>query len=695
MTTETPVLTEGKLVRGTCPHDCPDTCALETIVKDGVAKSIRGAKAHPPTAGALCLKVSKYLDRTYHPDRLKTPLLRTGPRGSGHFEPISWEDALARIAQNIKSAVAEHGGESVLPYHFAGNMGLLQNASIDRRIFHALGACQLNESLCSSCGAEALDHTIGGRMGMHAEFFSEAELIVIWGSNPIHSSVHLWARIQTAQKAGAKVVVIDPYQSTTAKKCDHWIALRPGTDAAFALAVANVLIEEGLTDANFIEDHTLGYDAYRARAAEWPVDKAAQVCGIDPKEISDFARLYASTKKAAIRLNWGMQRHAGGGAAMRAVVCLPALTGAWRERSGGVLVSTTSMYPVDYNYLARPDLMKGAAEPRTVNMVLLADELERREADALGPPIKVLFVYNTNPVASLPDKARLVSALDREDLFVVVHELFMTDTAKHADIILPATSQLEHFDIHRSYGHTHVMINHPAIPPIGEAKSNTDMFRALARALELTDPVFQESDEAMARNAFDWQHTVMSGASYDEIAEAGWFKMKWPDAPFANGDFLTPSGKCEFFSSRLQDLGLDPLPAFIPPHEFRADQSDDPHPLMLLSPPVRHFMNSTFANVPSVSAAVPDPVVEIAPSDAAARNIASGDEVEIFNNRGAVKLPAKINRGVKPGTIVALYGHWPDQMNRGHLNDLTSSKLTDMGGGATLFDCAVDIRRVG
>ncbi len=704
---ETTTLTH--ITKGACPHDCPDTCALEYHVKDGVLTDVKGAISHSVTAGVLCTKVAKYPLRTYHPTRVKTPLKRVGKKGEGKFEPISWTEALSTIASNFQSIIASDGAQAILPYSYAGNMGLLQYASMDRRFFHALGASQLDRTICSSAGAAGLQITLGSRLGMDVEAFAQSELIILWGTNPITSNLHLWSRCQEAKRRGAKLIAIDPYRSLSAEKCHQWLPIKPGTDAALALAIMHVLIRENLLDHDYIASYTLGFDALKLRVADWTPERAAGICGICANDIEALAIAYGSTKKAAIRLNYGMQRHGGGGMAVRTVSCLPALTGAWREASGGALLSTSGAYPIHSAHLERPDLMPRVEGqlPRVINMCELGDALALRSAPSprvpLPPgergttPVKALFVYNANPAAVAPDGNKVLAGLAREDLFTVVSDLFITDTARYADIVLPATSSPEHDDINRSYGHYDIVLNRRAIAPVGESLPNTELFRRLAKAMNLTDPCFDETDESMIRASFDWTHASLTGQSFDTLERDGFLRLNYPKkdgfiAPFMNGDFGTPSGKCEFYSETLAARGLDPLPCYTPPHEYDDAALTAQFPLALNTPPARNFMNSTFANIEELAKPHGAPTVQLHPQDAAHRNIANGAVVKVFNHRGHMKLAAKITDDTREGVATILWGHWRDHPGtEGFVNDLTSQALTDLGGGATFYDCRVEI----
>lgn len=688
-------MSSTRLVGAVCPHDCPDTCAMHVTVEDGRAISVRGRADHAPTQGVLCTKVSRYTERTYHPDRLTQPMKRVGPKGSGQFAPISWDEAFALAAERLKPIVAR-APEALLPYSFAGTMGLVQGESIAARFFNHLGASRLERTICAAAGATGLRTTYGSSIGMHLEFVEESKLILIWGSNPITSSLHFWTRAQEAKRRGAKLIAIDPYRSLTAEKCHQHIALRPGTDAALALGMIHLLAQAGQIDMAYVAAHTLGYRQLVERAAAYPPERVAQICGIDAQTVIDLAHDYGSTQPAAIRLNYGMQRTFGGGNAVRAIAALPSLVGAWRHRAGGLLLSTSGYAPVNGTALERPDLNPGWPHrlPRQINMSALGDALLHPGDADFGPRIEALIVYNSNPVAVAPDSSKVVQGFAREDLFTIVLEHFQTDTADYADLLLPATTQLEHLDVHKSYGHTYVMYNEAAIAPLGESRPNTAIFRGIARAMGLQAPALYESDEAVAAQAFRWDDPLLAGRSWDDLRREGWLKLALPDAPLAEGGFRTPSGRCEFHSTVLAEAGLDPLPDYLPPRESaeQAPALAARYPLTMISPPARNFMNSTFVNIDSLRASEREPHLDIHPQDAREREIDDGQWVQVFNDRGSLRARARLTDKARPGVVVGLSIWWrklsPDGRN---VNQLTSQALSDLGGSATFYDCLVEV----
>lgn len=702
------VTADTRVIRAACPHDCPDTCAMlvtvegETRMPDG---SVRGARAievkgdpdHPTTHGVLCTKVARYLERTYAPDRVLHPLRRVGPKGPGaRYERISWDQALDTIAARFRALAAEDA-RTILPYSYAGTMGIVQANSIDRRFFHRLGASLLDRTICSNAGKEGIALTLGASLGPEIERFEEARLILLWGTNPVTSSVHLWSRVTEAKRRGAKVIAIDPYRSLSAEKCHQWLPIRPGTDAALALAMMHVLVRDGLLDRDYIARHTLGFDALAEHVGAWTPARAAAITGLPEADIETLARDYGTLAPAAIRINYGLQRHAGGAMACRTIACLPALTGAWRHAAGGVLLGTGGTYPVDAKALERPDLLAGPV--RTINMVRLGAALAG-DADALegGPPVKALFVYSANPAAVVPDANPVLAGLAREDLFTVVHEVFLTDTCDYADIVLPATTQLEHFDLHKSYGHLYWLVNQPAIAPVGEARSDSEVFRLLAGRMGFTEDCLFESDEAIAAAAFA-DHPYNAGIDIASLKAAGWQRLAVPERwmPFAEGNFRTPSGKCEFVSARALSLGLPALPDYIAPRESPASAPELARrfPLMMISPPARNFMNSTFGNIASLRAPEKEPFLDLNAEDALPRGIADGDRVRIFNERGSFEARARVNDRSRPGVVTALSVWWHKHAPGGrNANAVTGQALTDLGRGPTFYDCLVEVERI-
>ncbi|HEY0004391.1 MAG TPA: molybdopterin oxidoreductase family protein [Pyrinomonadaceae bacterium] len=683
-----------RVVKAACPHDCPDTCAMLVTVRDGQAVRVEGDPAHPFTRGFLCTKVNNYEQRTHSPERVRTCLRRVGPKGEGRFEPIGWEEALREIAARFTElAQSSEGAETILPYSYCGTMGLVQSQSMDRRFFYRLGASQLDRTICASAGAAGLVATVGDKLGTDPERFREARLILLWGTNTITANVHLWPEILEAKKRGARLIAIDPRRTRTADQCDEHIQLLPGTDAALALGLMHVIFAEGLEDRDYLERYTTGARELRARVREFAPARVADICGLEAETIVRLARLYAQEKRAAIRINYGLQRHAGGGMAVRTLACLPAVTGAWREPAGGLLLSTSGAFPLNYQALERPDLMPRPT-PRTINMSALGDALLKIE----DPPVRALYVYNSNPAAVAPDQSQVLEGLKREDLFTVVHEQFMTDTTDYADIVLPATTQLEHFDLHKAYGHFYLTINERAIEPLHEARCNTDVFRALAAHLGFTEECFKDTDEEIARQALAVDHSALEGITLDRLREHGWLRLNLPEeyAPFAEGNFPTPSGKCELYSEALAAAGLPAVPEFIPPRESRQSSPAlaQKYPLALISPAAHAFLNSSFANLPKQLRQELRPFIEIHPQDAEARGISDGEMVRAYNERGSCELYASVTTRARPGVVVSPSVWW-NKLSPGNtnINQLSSQALTDMGGGATFYDALIEIEK--
>jgi anaerobic selenocysteine-containing dehydrogenase len=674
---------------------------MVVTVENGRAVRLRGDAEHPFTRGFLCQKVSRYLDRVYHPERLLYPMKRVGPKGQGRFVRISWEEAVEIVARRFADiAASAEGPQAILPYSYAGTMGKLQGSSLDRRFFHRLGASLLDRTICATAGAAGCDVTLGTRAAIDPETVIHSRYIINWGSNTSVTNMHLWALMHRARKAGAQIVTIDPYRCQTAARSDWWIPIRPGTDAALALGIMHILWRDGLQDEDYLQRYCLGSEQLRERVQnEYRPDRVAAITGIPMADIERLAREYGTTQPALIRVNYGMQRHAGGGMAVRTICCLPAVIGAWRHIGGGALLSTSMMYPFATARLERPDLIPPGT--RTVNMVQLAEALA---GELPGPPVRALCVYNSNPAAVCPDQSRVLAGLRREDLFTVVLEQFPTDTVDYADIVLPATTQLEHWDIHGSYGHLYVQVNQPAIAPLGEAKPNTEIFRRLARRMGFEPELFDATDQELIAEALESTPSPrrfpprdgFKGVDFDRLCKEGPVRIQLPAdfAPFAEGGFDTASGKCELYSPALAARGLDPLPTYTPPHEDPQSRPElaSRFPLQMVSPPVPSFLNSTFVNIADLRKMAGEPTVDIHPQDAAQRGIGNGQPVRVHNDRGSFQARAVVAPSVKPG-VVCSQGIWwnkysPDGVN---CNATTSSRLTDLGGGATFFDNLVEV----
>ncbi|HXT14467.1 MAG TPA: molybdopterin oxidoreductase family protein [Gemmatimonadaceae bacterium] len=686
--------TTSHVVRGACPHDCPDTCAMLVTVEDGRAVKVAGDPDHPVTRGFLCTKVNRYVERTYHRDRLLYPMRRIGRKGEGRFERISWDDALGTIADRL-NAIREsaEGPQAILPYSYAGTMGMVQGSSIDRRLFHRIGASMLDRTICSMAGTVGMRMTVGANIGADPEGIPESDLVLLWGTNTLTANPHLWPFVLEARERGARVIAIDPICTRTAAQCDEWIAIRPGTDAALALGMMHVLLAQQLEDTDFIERHTLGFEQLRERVREYPPDRVSAITGIPQETIVSLGERYARARSAFIRVNYGLQRHGGGGMAVRTIACLPALTGHWRRAGGGVLLSSSANFTFDKRTLERPDL---SPPVRTVNMIRLGDALTMPDAGVGGPPVRALVVYNSNPAAVAPDRNTVLAGLGREDLFTVVLEHFQTDTADYADIVLPATTQLEHWDVHLAYGHHYVTLNRPSIEPLGESLPNSEIFRRLAARMGLRDDCFRDDDQTLIAQALASSTEKLVGVTLDHLMEHGWMRLNVPTPylPFATGAFPTPSGKCEFYSERMAAMGLDPLPAFTPPYEFpeSVPALAARYPLTLVSSPAHQFLNSTFVNIESLRRGAREPECLLHPVDAERRGIGAGARVVVHNDRGAFTAVARVEDTIRPGVVWAPSIWWGKFAADGaNANQTTSQRETDLGHGPVFYDNLVEV----
>ena len=724
-----------RVVRAVCSHDCPDSCGvLVTVNSEGRAVKVQGDPEHPVTQGFLCAKVAKYLDRVYAPDRILYPLRRKpgapkGPLVRGReqecFERISWDEALDSIAARLGEISDRYGPESILPYSYAGTIGVLGYGSMDRRFFHRLGASRLDRTICSEAGGVAWNLVYGKKLGTPPEDFRLAKLIIAWASNIHGNNVHLWPFIEQARRNGARFIVIDPYRTRTAALADWHIPIRPGTDAALALGLMHVILKEGLEDREYIAEMTHGFDRLAERVSEYTPQRVAGLTGMSVHEVEQLAREYATTRPAAIRLNYGVQRNESGGASVRAVAMLPAITGAWRHRGGGAVLSTSGAFAWNRRELDRTDLQLASPlgrEARLVNMSALGHALTElgedreqgsgnREQNAEGtsePRVHALFVYNSNPGAVAPNQNTVRRGLARPDLFTVVHDLFFTDTTDYADYILPATTFLEHTDIQGAYGHYYVQLSRQAIEPLGESRSNVWLFGQLARRMGFSEACFRDTPEEMIRQALsigpDGRSAIadMEHIRFEDLEERGRMPLAFhrdleehPFLPNACGLLPTPSGKVEFYSESLAAAGLDPLPAFNPPAESRWSEEADLYPLEFLGRKADNYMNSTFANLEGHRKfeAEKRGLLEIHAIDAQSRGIAEGDRVRVFNGRGAIHLTAHVNGGVPPGVVAARLD-WAKLQPEGiNVNVLTSERLTDIGAGATFYSTLVEVAK--
>src|SRR5499433_3663696 len=639
-------------VRGACSLDCPDTCSWIVTLKHGEPIALRGDPSHPYTRGSLCNKVADYLNYARSSKRILYPLRRVGPKGSGEFVPISWDEALERIAARLHDAIATRDGEAIWPFVGTGSMGLVQGIyGAGRRLWNALGTSRPEFTLCTIAGGFGTGYTLGdNRVGMDPESFRFSKLIVLWGANVLSTHPHLWRPILEARKKGAFVVVIDPIRTRTADAADWHLAPIPGTDAALALGLLHVVLAEGAEDREFIDRHTLGWEAFRARILDFPPARVAEICGLPVEAIVELGKRMAHTRPTGIRVTMGLQRHGGGGMAVRTITCIPGVTGDWRHAGGGVGYDTRGFFGVNWKALHRDDLQK--TPTRALRMTRLGEGL----LEVADPPVKALFVYASNPIASVPHQTKIRRGLARPDLFTVVVEHVRTDTVAYADIVLPTTMQLEHADLQISYGHLYVSWNEPAVAPPGECLPTTEIFRRLARRLELDVPCLYDSDEEMARQLLDSNHPSLRSITFDALRKQGWMRLAVPEpfVPFADG-FSTPSGKLEFYTARMSDAGLDPLAGYTPPYE--AAQRDTPlaarYPLALIAGADHYFLNSVFANVPAQPRRSGLPTIRVHPDDAAARRLDSGCEARVFNDRGAFVAQVEVSLRVRPGVVVS------------------------------------------
>lgn len=674
-----------------CALDCPDCCSLLINIEDGKGSHLRGNPAHPVTRGFLCGKVARYLDREYSPDRLLYPQKRIGAKGEGKFQRISWDEALDTIAERLQKVSDDYGPEAILPYSYAGTMGLLNGSGMDRRFFHRLGASRLDRTICSAAGGAGLTATLGFKYGTEPEQFRHSKLIVAWGANVLATNVHLWPFIVEARRNGARFCTIDPVCNRTGKLADKHFAIYPGSDLALALGLMHVIIGERLHDADYVANYTHGFDALAERAREYPPERVEQLTGIAREDVVSLAREYATTRPAAIRLNYGMQRSDRGGSATRAIAALPALVGSWREVGGGLQLSTSQAFQLNKTGLEMPELQRASPlgrEARIVNMTELGKALTHLN----NPPIKALVVYNSNPASIAPNQNLVLAGLRREELFTVVLEQFQNDSADHADILLPATTFLEHTDLYLAYGHYFLQLARPVLPPPGETKPNVEVFRLLAQRMGFDEPCFADSENDMIRTLLDSKHPFLRGITLERLDREHSVRLNVaPDSepflPFADGGFGTISGKCEFGAEMLD---------YQPPIESRLGNAElrARFPLELISAKSHDSMNSTFGN--QAASLDQTSTVFLHVDDARPRGIENGDRVRVFNARGSCTLIAGVNGVVRPGVVFAPSVRWNKHSpERRNVNALTSDRLTDIGGGPTFYSCLVDVEKCG
>ena len=680
--------TTERIARVTCTHDCPDACAMLVTVRDGRAVDVSPNPAHPVTGRHLCVKVDRYLDRVYHPDRLLSPLRRRGAKGDGSFESISWDDALDVVATRWRAIIAAEGAAAILPYSYLGSMGSLSAFGTMHALFHRLGATRLERTICGGQN-QGLTALVGATW-TDPENIEHARLIVAWGIDLVSTSIHTWDIVQRARRCGARLVVIDPYRSRTAERADLHVPIRPGTDGALALGMLHVIFREGLQDRDYIGRFTTGVESLESLIGPWTPQAAARATGLEPGAIAALAREYATARPAAIRHGVGMQRAAGSGMALRAIHCLAAATGQWRYPAGGIADARSVRAP-DIGKLMRPEL--GPPPPRTLNMIQLGRHLTDPD---LSPPIRALFVWSANPAVIAPEQRKVVEGLRREDLFTVVHEQFMTDTARHADIVLPATTMLEQEDLVGSWGFNYVALNERAIAPVGEARSTAEVVRLLAARLELDDEIFGLGDRELIALALRGSPAEQEGASLERLAAESFVRVgpARGAAPFAEGQFPTPSGKFEFASDSLARAGLGPVPLYVPPAESPETNAAvaQRYPLRLLTLKRHYSINSSYGALPVLARAEPEPLLELHRDDARARGIVEGQTVRVWNDRGSVSYRAHLTDKLRPGTVAAPFG--PSMRGGASVNCLTSDRLSDLGNGPTFCDTLVQVSAV-
>jgi len=674
-----------------CALDCPDCCSVVVEIEDGRAKRLKGDAAHPITQGFLCAKVTRYLDREYHAERLLYPMKRTGARGSGEFKRISWDEALDTIAAKLMAVSADFGPESILPYSYAGTMGLLNGSGMDRRFFHRLGASRLDRTICSTAGMAGMTEALGVRYSTEPEQFQHSKLIIAWGANIHGTNVHLWPFVQKAKHNGAKLIVIDPVRTRTAAAADQHLTIYPGTDLALALGLMHVIIGEDLFDHEYVEQHTRSFEGLKAHVASYTPERVAALTGIEREQIVTLAREYATTRPASIRLNYGVQRSERGGRAIQAVGYLPVLTGSWKDIGGGLQLSTSQGFHLNRAGLEMPELQQRSPLGRTSRLLNMS-ELGKILNETKSPRVHAMVVYNSNPAAIAPDASEVRRGMMRDDLFIAVLEQFQTDTADYADVVLPVTTFLEHSDLYLAYGHYYLQLARPALPAPGEVKTNVEIFRLLAERMGFEDTCFSDSEDDMIRTLLASGHPFLEGITLERLEREHSVRLNvsapgTPFQPFENGGFGTPDGKCEFKAADLE---------YVPPVESRLGDEGlrSRFPLEMVSSKNDNSMNSTFGNRADTDYETSR--LWMHTEDAALRSIADGDLVRVFNDRGSVMLQAYVNGGVRPGVVRAPSVRWPKRsVNKAGINVLSSPKLTDIGGGGTFYSCLVQVERCG
>ena len=708
-------VSETRVVRGACPQDCPDTCAFLYQVEDGKLVEVTGDPDHPMTRGGLCVKLKNFAEHHYNPDRLLYPMKRIGPKGSGQFQRISWDEALAQIKTRWTEIIAQYGAQAIMPHAYLGHQGTLNGLTAGDAFFNRLGSTVAEKTYCESGSSTAWIMTVGPTGGLDVESLAYSKYIIVWGMNMLSTNLHAWPFVLEARKNGAKIVVIDPVRTRTAKQADWHIPLKPGTDGALALGMMNVIIAENLVDHEYVNKYTLGFEELKARAAEFPPERVEKITGIPAADIRTLAREYATTQPSAIRQGVAVERSPGGGDAIRAITMLPALVGAWRHVGGGTVEMPIWEFPFKFDFMCRPDWIKPGT--RVVNELDLGAALTG--AMTLDPPIKSLFVYNSNPVSQAPNATQIVEGLKREDLFTVVSELFITDTARYADLLLPATMQAEQYDLMVTWGHLYVMLNQPAIAAPGECVPNVDLFRRLAKTMGFDDEYWGFTNDEMLLRSYDWTAPQMQGITLDLLKEKGYMRLNvgMPDkrTPHAEGNFKTPSGKCEFKASAAENgnfvvsvwrsgyeamqpgTPVDPVPNYIPSLETSEANPalGKRYPLNMVSPKPHAFLNTQYANEPLQQRRQGEQLIVIHPKDAAARKIENGSYVRVFNDRGSFEARAELSEDVMVGLLMTNVGHWPGLNRSGTaVNSTTPPRHSNLGQAGAYSDNLVDVQRV-
>ncbi len=681
-----------ELRHSVCPHDCPSQCGLSVVVEDGRVTEVAGDPEHPFTQGVICGKVHDYRERVYAPTRVLTPLRRIGAKGEGRFEPVSWDTAFEIIAHRWRRIIAQWGPEAILPFSYGGTLGLLQYWA-GHPFFYALGASRLDRTICITTAYAGWRGTLGTVTGNDSEQMVNAEVVVLWGINAAYTHINLMTLVKNARRRGALIVCIDPYRTRTAKQADWHLMIRPGTDGALALAMMHVLIGDGRLDHDYIQRATLGFTPLAEHVKQYDPERVARITGLPAEEIVALARRYGSTRATFLRVGIGLSRHDNGGMTCRTIACLPALTGAYAHPAGGALLSSTASFGLRTAALERPDLMPRPA-PRTFNMVQLGRALTD---PALGPPVKALYVYNSNPAAVVPNQELVLDGLRRDDLFTVVHEQHLTDTTDYADLVLPATTSMEHVDLYKSYGHMYLQLAEPVIAPVGESRSNWHVMRALARVMELREPHFDKDEARLIRDVLGSGDPSVAGITYERLRDERAVRLNIgrPYMPFADGA-PTPSGKVEFVSESLAREGLPSLPTYIPLVEG-PENADGVRrfPLQCLVPPNRFFLNSSFSQSNLLRRRQGGPSVFLHPADAGARGIHEGDRVLVKSARGSAQFSASVTEDTRAGVAVVEGVWWSKHQAGGRgVNALTDDRTVDMGGGPALHSNLVEVSKL-